>query len=165
METTEIKSRVKNTVKVMWFVAFLWVVYSSGRKLWEYLFPTTEQLAKEIILAYKKTIPTWSDFMLRYDGNLTRDTLFIDVSDQSVSIQYKMLSMLLLDNGKVVTHTQRVIDDMISLNLFEVSSILQNENDKVFYDILDEFQQNKKIQNMDYKTLQQMVEDEEVDSL
>jgi len=36
METTEIKSRVKNTVKVMWFVAFLWVVYSSGRKLWEY---------------------------------------------------------------------------------------------------------------------------------
>ncbi|MBP6257119.1 hypothetical protein KA405_05475 [Patescibacteria group bacterium] len=103
--------------------------------------------------------------MLRYDGNLTRDTLFIDVSDQSVSIQYKMLSMLLLDNGKVVTHTQRVIDDMISLNLFEVSSILQNENDKVFYDILDEFQQNKKIQNMDYKTLQQMIENDEVESL
>ncbi len=167
MKSSEIKLQTNTALKVMWFIAFLYLVHVTGKKIWQYLLTNQpeEQLANEIILAYKEKVPTWSDFILRYDRNLTCDTLFIDVSKESVNIQYKMHSMLLLDNGKVVTYTQRVIDDMISVNLFEVNSILQNENDKVFYDILDEFQLNKKIQNMDYKTLQQMIENDEVESL
>lgn len=167
METTEIKSLTNTTLKVMWFIAFLCLVHVTGKKVGQYLLTNQpeEQLANEIILAYKEKITSWSDFILWYDWNSSRDTLFIDVSDQSVSIQFKKVSMLLLDNGNVVTYTHDVMDNMINLNLFEVSSILQNENEKTFYNILVEFKKYKKIQNMDYKTLQQMVEDEEVDSL
>lgn len=166
MQSSEIKSLWNTTLKVLWIITFLWLVYVSGKKVAQYLLTNPpEQMAKEIILAYKKTIPNWSDTLFVSNENNSLDTVFIDVINDWVNLHYKMSSLLLLENGRVVAHKQDLLSTIYNINTLEVFSIDQFESDKLFEDILYKLEQQQKIENGDYKTLQNILENEDLESL
>ncbi len=166
MEFSEIKSWANTAVKTMWFIACLGLVYVTGKKVGEYLLTdSSEQLAKEIILAYKKTIPSWVDTLVITNNDVRYDTIFIDVMEESVQLQDKESSLCLFKSGNVVGHTQDVLYNMFDIHSFEVWSINELFYKATFTDILQILQQQQKMENIDYKTLQKMIENEEIESL
>lgn len=92
---------------------------------------------------------------------MNHDTFYIDVTNNTVLIQYNASLLFLSDNGKVIAYKT----DAYSNEIFHVFSVTQLNTNDLFESILYQLQQQHLTKKKDYKTLKQLLENEELESL
>lgn len=166
MERTEMNPWTKTTLKAMWFIAFLGLMYVTSRKVSEYLLQdSSELLAKEIISAYQKAIPSGSDTLVVFNNTLHNDTFFIDVVSDALLVQHNASALYLSENWNVIAYHYDHLFWNYNQQTFTEFSIEQFNSNQVFETMLKELKTQNALKENNYDDLKEILQSDQLESL
>jgi hypothetical protein len=166
MERIEITSWVNTALKTMWVIACLGLIYVAGKKVGEYLLTdSSELLAKEIIAAYQKAVPSGSDTLVLFNNTVHNDTFFIEVLNNALLVQFKSSALYLSENWNVVAYHYDRLFWNYNQQTFTEFSIEQFNSNQVFETMLKELKTQNALKENNYDDLKEILQSDQLESL